>query len=156
MIKLTDDVNIMFENQQEQIQLRVPQARVLRALMPKYPDDDPIEWPVFIRASLAMNAGYTAISGTITRALNGIRDTGNKSGEPYLGLIDLGLVEVLHFDIEGRIEINYRITSKGIKVYQDHVVKKGEELPKLRAANLCTNLRYTNKDKDNKESEDQL
>ncbi len=47
---------------------RTPQARVLAALMPPYPDDPICEWPVRQRPTLGVRAGYTGTSGSITRA----------------------------------------------------------------------------------------
>lgn len=121
--------------------LRVPQARVLKALYPKYLDDPPHEWPLVTRAVLGIRAGYTAISGTITRALNGIRP-GSSSGDPYLGLIALKYVEIEQLDIEGVIEDNYRITHAGIKAFEQYISVNGDKLPPVKEASLCINDRY--------------
>ena len=119
-------------------ELRVPQARVLRALMPDYPEDPPSEWPILTRAILSVNAGYTAISGSITRALNGIRP-GSSSGDAHLGLLALEYVTVEEVDIEGVVEQSYRITKAGIEAFKIFFAKNGGSLPPLRDAALCVN-----------------
>lgn len=121
--------------------LRTPQARVLRALLPADPADHYTEWPLLTRAQLGIKASYTAISGTITRALNGVRE-GSSSGDPHPGLLARGLVKVTAVDVEGMIETNYRITAAGIRAYQDHVASNGTRLPKVRPAEQCINDRY--------------
>lgn len=117
--------------------LRIPQARVLSALLPPYPDDPPSEWPLLNRAVMGLRAGYTAISGSITRALNGIHPD-SSSGDPHPGLLALGYVEALDIDVEGVIEVNYRITRAGIAAIQRY----GASLPKVRDAVAATNKRY--------------
>lgn len=121
--------------------LRVPQARVLRALVPEYPTDPKSEWPLLSRAALGVRSGYTAISGTITRALNGIHP-GSSSGDPHLGLIARGLVEEVKIDVEGITEVNYRATETGIRVFLAYVKDNGDKLPPLKDASVCTNDRY--------------
>lgn len=122
------------------IVLRTPQARVLAVLMPTNPAAHPINWPVVTRAQLGVRAGYTALSGSITRALNGIHK-GSSSGDAHLGLLSLGLVEEIILDIDGVKEVNYRTTLLGIQVYQQHIAKH-KKLPALRDAKICTNDRY--------------
>lgn len=121
--------------------LRTPQARVLRALMPDFPEDPPTEWPLLTRAALGVKAGYTAISGTITRALNGIRE-GSSSGDSHPGLLARGLVEVEEIDIEGVSESNYRATAAGVKEYQEFILTNGDKLPPVKDITTCTNDRY--------------
>lgn len=121
--------------------LRVPQARVLKALVPEYSDDPPSEWPLLSRAALGVRAGYTAISGTITRALNGIRE-GSSSGDPHPGLVARGLVEVLTVDVDGVREDNYRATKAGVSEYAAYVAANGDNLPPLKDAGSCVNDRY--------------
>lgn len=113
--------------------LRVPQARVLAALMPEDPESYWTEWPVFNRAQLGVQAGYTAISGSITRALNGIHP-GSSSGDPHLGLLALELVEEVNIDGE----TNYRATALGVRAYQLYIQSKGG-LPEVRDPTLTTN-----------------
>ena len=123
--------------------LRVPQARVLAALMPEYPVDEkdpPSEWPVVTRAQLGVKAGYTATSGTVTRALNGIRE-GSSSGDAHIGLLARGLMEEIILDIDGVTEVNYRITATGISAYKAHITTHGK-LPEVKDATTCTNDRY--------------
>lgn len=131
------------------VSLKVPQARVLRALMPTYPDDPQSEWPMLTRAMLGVRAGYTPISGSITRALSGIKATNKTSGEPHPGVIELGLVVVIELDVEGRKEDNYQITPEGVRAFQHFMEVGGGKLPPLRSREACINRRY-------KESEEQL
>lgn len=128
------------------VRLRTPQARVLAALIPPYPDDPVSEWPLVTRARLAVRAGYTAISGTVTRAINGIR-AGSSSGDPHSGLLALGLVEEVVLDIEGTKEVNYRATAAGVRAYKAHIEREGGALPQLRDASVCTNDRYRDRKK---------
>lgn len=121
--------------------LRTPQARVLRALIPDDAADHYTEWPLLTRPQLGVKAGYTAVSGTITRALNGIHP-GSSSGDPHPGLLARGFVKATSVDVEGVVETNYRITAAGVRAYADHVAAHGERLPKVRDAELCTNDRY--------------
>lgn len=122
--------------------LRTPQARVLAALMPYSPDDHPSEWPLLTRAALGVRAGYTAISGTVTRALNGIRSYGTRtSGDPHPGLLERGMVETVSVDVDGKAETNHRITPLGIQAYQAYAAVYGS-VPTNRDAASCTNHRY--------------
>lgn len=131
-----------------EIALRVPQARVLRALMPIQPGDPKYDWPTFPRPHLGVLAGYTAVSGTITRALNGIRPGSSSDKKPdgspgdgHPGLLALKLIEELVFDIDGLAEINYRITEAGIAAYTAYIAKHGA-LPELRDVAASINHRY--------------
>lgn len=120
--------------------LRVPQLRVLRALFPQELPCPKCDWPLVSRAQLGVMAGYTAISGSITRALNGIR-AGSSSGDPQTGLIEQQMVEIIVVDIDGVSENNYRITTKGIEAYQKFI-SSGGRIPKVKDAFTCTNDRY--------------
>ena len=120
--------------------LRVPQARVLQALVPQYPEDPPSEWPLMGRAYLGVRAGYTAVSGTITRALNGIRE-GSSSGDPHPGLLARGLVEEVPVDVDGVVEVTYRATAAGIAAFQAYLASGGT-CPPVKDAAGCTNDRY--------------
>ena len=119
------------------MRLRTPQARVLAALVPDDPACSVIDWPVVNREYLSGRAGYTAVSGTVTRALNGIK-AGSSSGDPHPGLLARGMVEVLVIDIEGRKETNYRATALGVRAYQEHVAAHGA-VPPPRPPSSCTN-----------------
>lgn len=125
------------------IKLRIPQARILQALMPDNPNSHWIDWPLLNRALLGVRAGYTPISGSITRALKGVR-AGSSSGPPQLGLLDLGLVKEIDLDIEGVRELNYHITQAGIEAYKSFTAKKS--LPPVRDASICINGRYKKED----------
>ena len=122
------------------LSLRTPQARVLAALMPEYPDDPVSEWPLVNRPQLGIRAGYTAISGTITRALNGIRE-GSSSGDAHPGLLARGLVEEVVLSIEGISETNYRATPTGVRAYREYAAKHGRP-PAVRDPIACVNDRY--------------
>lgn len=126
----------------DDLSLRTPQARILAALMPDDPTDQLCDWPLVTRAQLGVRAGYTAISGTVTRALNGIR-AGSSSGDPHPGLIARGMVEEEILTIEGVSEVNYRATDTGVRAYRAHAEVHGE-LPVVRDAGVCTNDRYKN------------
>ena len=84
--------------------LRIPQARVLRTLMPQSGSKS---LPVLTRVQLAKNAGFSPTSGTINRVLHGIRK-GSSSGHPHKGLLDLGLLETTERDIFGIVEKSLR------------------------------------------------
>lgn len=120
--------------------LRTPQARVLAALVPEYRDDPVSEWPLVTRTQLAVKAGYTALSGTVTRVLNGIR-AGSSSGEPHPGLLARGFVVEVTLNIDGVSETNYRATLAGVQAYDAHIAS-GKRLPPNRDAKLCVNDRY--------------
>jgi len=124
-----------------EFQLRVPQARVLLALQPDCHEDPFSEWPLLTRAMLGVKAGYTPLSGSITRALNGVRD-GSSSGPPQRGLIELGMVEVISLNIEGLTEDNYRITPTGVTAISSYLKENGGDLPPLKDVAICTNNRY--------------
>lgn len=120
------------------IELRVPQARLLAALVPRNPASYWTEWPLLNRAALAVRAGYTAISGSVTRALNGVR-AGSSSGPPQQGLLTLGLVEEIELDIDGVRELNYRATLRGVEVYLAYITKRGGALPEHRDKAISVN-----------------
>jgi hypothetical protein len=126
---------------QQSCSLRVPQARVLAALVPDDPTDPPSEWPLLTRAQLGIRAGYTGTSGSITRTMNGLRE-GSSSGNAHPGLLGAGLVEAIEIDVDGLAETNYRITAAGIAAYQAHVAATGGKLPEVKSAALCVNNRY--------------
>ena len=121
--------------------LKTPQARVLAVLMPDDPTTDPLtEWPLATRAVLALRAGFTAMSGTITRVMNGVRE-GSSSGDAHPGMLALGYVKEVILDIEGVKEVNYQLTSLGFHVYQSYLAQVGR-LPAVRDAAASTNKRY--------------
>lgn len=120
--------------------LRIPQSRVLAALVPQDTSWPVSEWPLLNRANLSVNAGYTAISGTMTRALNGIRE-GSSSGDAHPGLLTLGYIEEVVLDIEGVKEVNYRATPTGVLAYLEWVAVNGG-VPQVKDRATCINDRY--------------
>lgn len=121
--------------------LRTPQARVLAAVIPADLSLPQFDWPVVTRARLSVKAGYTAISGTVTRALNGIRP-GCKSGPPHPGLLVRGMIEEVVLEIEGVEEVNYRITPLGIRAYTAYLEQNGGSIPQGREKSSYVNDRY--------------
>lgn len=121
--------------------LKIPQARVLYALMPIYPDDPPGEWPLITRNELCHRAGFTTLSGTVTRVLNGIRPGNKTTGKPHPGLIERGLMECVIVEVEGVKEKNYKITRTGIKAMQEFMIA-GRTLPNVRPRGICINDRF--------------
>lgn len=127
-----------------QPELLRPQARLLKTLAPPPEYDDPewqFEWATVTRAQLSVCAGFTAISGTTTRALNGVPDNGSVN-KPHLGLLGLGYVEEVILDICGRKEVNYRITATGIRAWRAYVAENGDNLPPVKSIYECLNNRY--------------
>lgn len=122
------------------IELRTPQARILAVLVPEYPEDPVSEWPVISRPQLGLRAGFTVLSGSTTRALNGIRE-GSSSGTAHPGLLAMGLVEEIVLDVEGVKEVSYRITHQGLRAYAVYVAVHGP-LPPPKDAAVATNDRY--------------
>ena len=117
------------------------QARVLNVLMPTDIEAPSYEWPLLTRTQLNKRAGFTAKSGSITRALNGIRATNKTSGVPHPGLVELGMIEVTTLDIDGMEEDNYRITKRGIEALLAFVARGGK-IPPVKDPIIYTNLRY--------------
>lgn len=122
------------------IKLRIPQLRVLQALLPFDLTLDQTEWPIYTKIVLAVKSGYSPISGSITRALLGIKER-SSSGNHHKGLIPLGLIEEVKLDIDGREEINYRLTKEGAIVILQFIFKGGK-LPSNRNPESHTNNRY--------------
>lgn len=102
------------------------------------------EWPELTRAQLNKRAGFTPISGTTTRALNGIRE-GSSSGKPHLGLIGLGLVKCSEVQSETGTEQVYRITAAGIRAVRAYIEERGR-MPNRKDAESCVNHRYAEVD----------
>jgi hypothetical protein len=117
--------------------LRLPQIRVLRVLA---------ESPgaLLTVAKIAESAGYSEISATVGQALRGVRP-GSKYVKPRPGLVDMGLVERVVFDIDGLEEIDYRITPAGLAAMAE-IERSGRPIPPLRDKSLCTNERYRRTD----------
>lgn len=113
-----------------ELKLSVPELRVLRVLACG---------ALLSRQKIGERCGLSKVSGTVTRAFNGLRE-GSSSGAARPGLLKLGLVEELRIDIEedGIHEVAYRITDAGAAV----LMGRGEELPALRDRESSTNKRY--------------
>lgn len=114
--------------------LRVPQARVLAALMPSDPNDPPSEWPFLTRVALANKTGVSPISDSVWRALHGLR-AGRKDAHP--GLVRLGMVGVVVLDVEGVAENNYRITAAGIRAIKAYLTD--HTIPPVKDRSRCVN-----------------
>jgi len=120
--------------------LRVPQARVLKVLMPSDTADHWVEWPTLTRHALAVKAGFNPISGTLNRVLNGIRE-GSSSGDAHPGIVERGLVKVVPMEVnEGVWENSYRITAAGIRELQRYLAQ--HKIPKRKDKASCVNDRY--------------
>lgn len=112
----------------EEMTLRLPQVRVLKALE---------GGGILTRTKMCERAGLSPISGTIWRALNGLKE-GSSSGPPQLGLLALGYVEEHKIEVEeGMTEIAYRITSAGREA-----LKQVDDAPAVRDGKSSTNHRY--------------
>lgn len=110
--------------------LKTPQARCLDVLK---------DGAALTRAELGRRAGFTPLSGTPTRALNGIRE-GSSSGAAHPGLLALGYVEALELDDDGVIELCYRITPAGQAALAEWL--ESNEIPAVKSAARATNKRY--------------
>lgn len=117
--------------------LRKLQARVMSVLVPAV-GCAPVDWPLCGRAELGVRAGFSAISGSATRALNGVRP-GSNSGDPHLGLLALGYVVEVVLDVEGVTEVAYMATEAGAEAYGAYILANGP-LPPLRDARVSTNV----------------
>lgn len=122
------------------VKLRLPQIRVLAVLCASRPD------PLLSRGALAERCGFSPLSGTVTRVLNGVRE-GSSSGSARPGLVPIGYVSKTDLDIDGVIETVYQITPQGRQAYEDWIEEHGE-LPPMRGADISTNKRYQKEDDD--------
>ncbi len=119
--------------------LRTLQARVLAVLMPESLGAPLIDWPLCNRSQLGTSAGYTSLSGSCTRALNGVRE-GSSSGDAHLGILALGYVVEVVLDVEGVTEMNYRATPAGVAAFAAYITEHGA-MPPLRDITACRNKR---------------
>ena len=112
--------------------LKIPQIRILRLLA---------DGSGYSRARLSELAGYTAISGTVTRAIHGLRE-GSTSGPAYPGLLNAGLVEETELNMDGVKELVYTITETGLSALAS-LNGEASDLPSVQdRANRSTNKRY--------------
>lgn len=89
------------------------------------------------RNGICTRIGWSATSGTFTNAMNGVKE-GSSTGGAHPGLVRLGLVEKVELDIDGLVELVYRITEQGREALRLH----GDELPDMRDKTISTNKRY--------------
>lgn len=109
-------------------ELRTPQARVLSALAAE-------GLPALTRQEMAESAGFSPLSGTVWRALNGLPE-GSSSGDAHAGLLRMGMVVELTLDIDGIKEVRYRITLAGLDA-----LRRWQSVP-MRSKERSTNKRY--------------
>lgn len=62
--------------------------------------------------------------------------------KPHKGLLELGFVKRIDFDIDGLIEVCYQISDKGCKALEHYLKQHGGKLPKARDKKASTNVRY--------------
>ena len=91
--------------------VRIPQLRVLKILA----GDENEDTPALTRQKLNERSGFSSVSGTITRVMNGVPQ-GSSSGAERPGLIPLGCVRKFDVDIDGIVETVYQITPLGREV----------------------------------------
>lgn len=117
---------------------RLPQYRVLLALMPKNGRK-----PVKTRQQLSEAAGFRPGTGTANRVLNGIPE-GSSSGTPHPGIVAAGWVTRHDVELDGGVkEIIYEITAAGIRAVKAFAQATGRTAPgEVRSADVSTNARY--------------
>ena len=120
--------------------VNTPQARVLKVLAPKDTTDHWTDWPEMTRYDLSVRIGWNPTTGTLNRALHGIRK-GSSCGAAHLGLLDLELVKEVTIELDSRQTTVYRITAAGVKALQRYLTET-PRLPKKRDKELCVNARY--------------
>ena len=116
--------------------LRLPQARVLEALIPT----SEAKTPAINREDLAQMAGFRRKAGTINRVLHGI-PKGSSSGTPHVGLLALGLIEEIPKGVKGTTVLRYRITQMGREALERYKNEHGD-LPPLKDEGTFVNDRY--------------
>lgn len=119
--------------------LRTPQARVLVALVPTYPNDPVSEWPSMTATRIAMVTGISPRSDCIRRALRGLPE-GSSSGDAHEGLLARLYVESVKVDVDGVLETYYQMTRAGMHALQNYLADR--QLPQVRPASMCVNKRY--------------
>jgi hypothetical protein len=116
--------------------MRTPHAHILQVLFPERPQDHYIEWPLLTRAQLGIRVGYTAISGTITRALKGVHSA-KTVNEQHDGLLDLKYVVEVPIETDVGVEVNYRITAAGIAAYRAYLLTHPNGPPPCKDRSTC-------------------
>ena len=131
-----------FPTAKPQSQLKVPQVRVLVALMPDEGDEPP---PGTIsRRNLAIAAGPIPTSGTMSKVLNGIQNPESSTGKQCDGLFQYGYIERVDVDLDGQVVDSYRITRAGLAAVREWLANN--TLPPKRDEKMSTNRRYTSDD----------
>lgn len=122
--------------------ISVPQARLLNALKPR----DGVK-PCLTRMKLIKAVGFSPLSGTFSRAMNGVKRDSAVSeflgAQP--GLIKMEMIEVIEGKVDESSETAYRITKAGTDALEQFLAIK--KLPKARDKALCVNARYEKKAK---------
>jgi hypothetical protein len=111
------------------MKLRLPQIRVLRSLA---------EGQLLTRNKICRAAGFSTGSGTLNYALNGMK-VSKANPRPHPGLVELGLITKIDLDIDGVVEVGYRITEEGLAALEEYGVAA---LPPTRDKEVSTNRRY--------------
>lgn len=119
--------------------LKIPQARVLKALLPINPKADQEDWPLYNRVVLAEYSGFNPTTGTINRVLNGV-PPGSSSGAAHPGLLDRKLMIMIPVNSDGVAQAHYRITPFGIDAIVAFLATN--VMPDTRDKASCTNDRY--------------
>lgn len=91
------------------------QAKILRVLAPTSSNQPKIDWPLYTAKLIRELAGYSP-TNSLNRLLNGQGGT--------IGMVTLGLVEIIVLDVEGINERNFQITEKGIQCLNHHEKKR--------------------------------
>lgn len=116
------------------MKLKIPQVRVLRCFTSGR--------PLLNRAKIAERAGFSELSGTVTRVLNGLRE-GSSSGAAHPGLLTLGYIERIDLEVEeGVTETCYRITDAGVRALAAWEKENRDEQINVRDKASSINHRY--------------
>lgn len=126
----------------ETVRIPVPQLRVLAALVGDDPEG-PV--PLLTRAAMCERAGFSPISGTVTRVLRGLAQD-CKSGPAHPGIIELGYVSEVLLDVDGKTETSYQITDAGRAALARQLAELGDAFPALRDKASSINRRYKEHD----------
>ena len=110
------------------VKIRLPQIRALQALK---------SGELMTQVKICRACGFSEKSGTIRSIINGVPE-GSSSGPARPGLVTLGLVDRVELDIEGVLEVVYRITDRGLA----RLEQEDRQLPPLRDKDISTNRRY--------------
>lgn len=122
--------------------LSLPQARILSMLKPKVPS---AKNPILTRVKIIELCGFSPLSGTFSRAVNGVAKM-SKVAEfigPQKGLVALKFINEVENQVDGKTEHGYEATRAGLLELQAFLKTcKDGELPGNRDRKLCLNNRY--------------